>query len=332
MPALHSVFCDPTMPKRTGAEALDRQILSPLGRSTGLAPDGPLSFVEAIAWVATRDLEVVAGVSPFKRNAICMIRRAYGKESASFRDPDLQWISRVDDDWVSSVLADDIAAAYCSCDRAPACRYDREDWDKLSPVEQQKAAADPAARYRGLYMGVYSIHCRCTDAAALALIGAAAVGRLTGRHIVNGRPQSMARIVWDHADFDLSGGLTCRDFKPVGVTFAWRDLRRIWPKGSGLVVVADGSDPLFTVQPGAGRAPTARRPRGRPTVAADIIAIFEQLAALPGRPPKSLREASRLCVEEAKRRKIANVGLPRAYERHLRPYWSKIAVRTKNQP
>lgn len=266
----------------------------------GIEHHGPVnhewSLVEAITWIATRDLRMVAGVTPYETNAVATLARGFGAKEIALAER-----------CVANVAAEDIARGFCECARKIDSRACLEDWNALTSEERQSAASDSNAKHRILYRRAHTFRCECFEQAARALFTAAATGRIGATVIGEGK---LSRLVWRQADYDLDMGLSLGG-RPAGLlSFASATVRRLWPASKAQ---ARNSGAI-----------------GRPAcnVEAVLAAFRSRRAAGIALEPKQVDEWRR-CIEDARANGAEYLGEPATYVKKLKAEYAEARTAEK---
>ena len=286
MPAITRIEIYPNDPK--GLRPIEQLSLVKLGIEHQRPVTPEWSIVEAITWIATRDLRMVSGVAPYEANAASTLALGFGREQIALAER-----------CVAGVAAEEIARSFCKCDRKFDSRACVEDWNALSPEEQRSAARDSGAKNSNLYRWAHTYRCACFESAARALFTAAATGRIGA--VIGER--KVFRLLWLQADYDLDQGLSLGGHPAGQVSFASAVARRLWP---ALKTQARGSGAI-----------------GRPGCndEAVLAAFRDRRAAGVPLEPSQLDEWG-CCVGDARARGAQDLGQPATYVKKLRSHYA----------
>jgi hypothetical protein len=247
------------------------------------------SFLEAVTWIATRNLEMVNGLAPYQVEVAepaarqCELQEPMGAETI-----------------VAGILVNAIAKGFCQCKRNvawPGCVYD---WNQLSAAEQAVAASDSRAPNSSLYRSAHARNCTCFDAAARTLFASAATGQVVAQ--VRPERKNISRLEWLQADYDLMNGLWLGARRMELVSFRSAAIRKIWPGSVGQ----------------EGKTRGAGRPKGNVEPVTDA---FRERRDQGVSLERSLRQETLRCIEIAKGRGERDLPKLDTCCRHLREHY-----------
>lgn len=260
-------------------------------RRGGRLPDR-LTPLEAIAWIATRDVRFVGGIQCHLANVTASLRR----EGAT--DVDLEGHG------YEAVKAG-LAVAYCRCEQPLAKPMAVRLWLELSEADRELGRSGKDANHARRYKLAHMRHCICFQNAEQELFAAASLGDVIATGIRRGLNEIVCRTQWRGQRYDPSSGLVLVSAGWVSVTFGTADLKALWPEGWATV------------------ARRATRRLGRPGASEVPYQVFKErrLAKVP--VLSSCLAEFQLCVDEAAHRGCSGLAAAKTYAmRHAAEYKS----------
>lgn len=198
------------------------RIVRPYGSTLAAAKRAEWTVLEAVAWIGSRDMQLVSGVAPFVANYTMFPVEVRAGAACT------------------AVKAD--IAKHCECSPGQDPRWPAEMarvdtlWEVLSP--EQKADPEKIERRKELEEMARSSLCRCYDNSAKALFDACAAGDLVGHGLNSkGEERMLPRSAWSARKYN--------DFSRIGqwseVLLLASEIQARWPARSAASVAVEGT-------------------------------------------------------------------------------------------